>query len=166
VLPGVWLWAMFAVGGVWCSAVISVGGWWWAVVALGGGGGPSSVLVACGGGPSLTLMGGWWWDLAAGYVAALLLRAVTVIWLSSPSIVGFCRHRVVSPSSIVVVVMSCRHLLVGQVRWVGTEVLTNGRGRTMNVLLSKINVKDKWDDVVGRKKGGKKKELRKEDNST
>jgi len=36
----------------------------------------------------------------------------------------------------------------------------------MNVSLSKINVKDKWDDVVGRKKGGKEKELRKEDNST
>jgi len=30
------------------------------------------------------------------------------------------------------------------------------------VSLSKINVKDEWDDVVGRKKGGKKKELRKE----
>jgi len=81
-------------------------------------------------------------------------------------ITRFCRHRVVSPSSIVVVVMSCCQLLVGQVRWVGTEVLTNGRGRTMNVSLSKINVKDKWDDVVGRKKGGKRKELRKEDDST
>jgi hypothetical protein len=31
---------------------------------------------------------------------------------------------------------------------------------------SKINVKKEWDDVVVRKKGGKKKELRKEDNST
>jgi len=137
--PWWWWWALIGVGGV----------WWWAIVGIDGG-----VVVG-------------------HHVAALLLRAVTVVRSSLLSIVivsspGFVVTMLctVSPSSVGVVVMSCRHLLVGQVRWIGMEVLTNGRGRTTNVSSSKINVKDKWDDVVGRKKGGKKKELRKEDNST
>jgi len=116
----------------------------------------------------------WWGGGGGTLLLVMLLHCCCVQSLSSGChpvhrcrvIARFCHHCIVSPSSIVVVVMLCHCLLVGQVRWVGMEVLTNGRGWTTNVSLSKINVKEKWDDVVGRKKGGKKKELRKEDNST
>ena len=125
--PWWWWWALVSIGGV----------WWWAIVDIDGG-----VVV----GPCRRLC-------RRVVVVAFSRRRLVVIAVHRRCVIaGFCRHRVVSPSSVVVVVMSCRRLLVGQVRWVGTEVLTNGRGRTTN--------------VVGRKKGGKKKELRKEDNST
>ena len=59
-------------------------------------------------------------------VACSRCRLVVIAVHRCCVIAGFCHHCVVSPSSIVVVVMLCRCLLVGQVRWVGTEVLTNG----------------------------------------
>jgi len=138
--PWWWWWALVSIGGV----------WWWAIVDIDGG----------------VVVGPCHW-LCRRIVVACSCHRLPVIAIHHRRVIaGFCRHCVVSPSSVVVVVMSCHRLLVGQVRWVGTEVLTNGQGRTTNVSLSKINVKDKWDNVVGRKKGGKKKELRKEDNST
>jgi len=97
-----------------------------------------------------------WWGvvLAVSRVAALLLcavvvacghrRAVVVAYHRRPSlcriVAGFCRCCVVSSSSIVVIV-SRRHLLVvvGQVRWVGTEVLTNGWRRMTNLSSYKVN---------------------------
>ena len=89
-----------------CSPLVGCGAWP-SFALVGGGSGPSSVLVVCGGGgPSLTLRGGWWWDLAAGHVAALLLCAVTVIWLSSrPSL--SCHRQVLSSLHCVTIIHCC-----------------------------------------------------------
>jgi len=64
--------------------------------------------------------------LAVSRVTVLLLRAVIGVLLSWLVIV--VRHCVASLPGFVIVVLRRRHLLVvvGQVRWVGTEVLTHG----------------------------------------
>lgn len=78
--------------------------------------------------------GEWWCRRVV--VACRHCRAV-VVRSSWPVIVVRRRRRVVSSPGFVVVVSSC-HLLIGQVRWVGTGTLTNGRRRTTNLSSSKV----------------------------